>query len=95
MLELGEKGEEYHRQVGKAVRDASGSLIVVCQDESKDFLAKSYLQEVPGSVLVRSLEEARAEAERRVKEEEKTLVVLKGSHAFHLDSLAQDLEKGI
>lgn len=95
MLELGEKGEEYHRQVGKAVRDADGSLIVVCQDESKDSLAKGYTDEVAGSKLVRSLEEARKEAERKVKGSGKTLVVLKGSHAFHLDSLAQNLEKGI
>ncbi|MBQ1804110.1 MAG: hypothetical protein II014_02475, partial [Bifidobacteriaceae bacterium] len=85
----------YHRQVGKAVRDADGSLIVVCQDESKDSLAKGYTDEVAGSKLVRSLEEAREEAERKVKGSGKTLVVLKGSHAFHLDSLAQNLEKGI
>ena len=95
MLELGEKGEEYHREAGRAVRDFSRSLIVVCQDPSKDLLAKAYMEQVPGSKMVRSLEEAREEARKSVKGEEGNLIVLKGSHAFHLDSLAQDLEEGI
>lgn len=95
MLELGEKGEEYHREVGRAVRDFSELLIVVCQDKSKDLLAEAYISQVPGSKLVRSLSEAKEEAEKSVKKTRGSLVVLKGSHAFHLDFLAQKLEKGI
>ncbi|MBR6439911.1 MAG: UDP-N-acetylmuramoyl-tripeptide--D-alanyl-D-alanine ligase [Aeriscardovia sp.] len=94
MLELGEKGEEYHRQVGRLVRDSSAALIVVCQDKGKDALAEAYMEAVPGAKLARSLEEAKGEAERFVREVQKPLIVLKGSHAFHLDSLAGDLEKG-
>ncbi|MBR4399492.1 MAG: UDP-N-acetylmuramoyl-tripeptide--D-alanyl-D-alanine ligase [Aeriscardovia sp.] len=95
MLELGKKGEEYHREVGRAVRECCGSLVVVCQDESEDRLAKAYMEEVPGARLVRSLPEAKEEAGKKAREAKEALVVLKGSHAFHLDSLSQDLEKGI
>lgn len=94
MLELGEKSEEYHRQAARAVRDSSAALIVVCQDKEKDALAGAYMEEVPGAKLARSLEEAKEEAEKFVCRAQRPLVVLKGSHAFHLDCLADDLEKG-
>ncbi|MBR6440039.1 MAG: UDP-N-acetylmuramoyl-tripeptide--D-alanyl-D-alanine ligase [Aeriscardovia sp.] len=94
MLELGEKSEEYHRQAARAVRDSSAALIVVCQDKGKDALARAYMEEVPGAKLARSLEEAKEEAEKFARRAQRPLVVLKGSHAFRLDSLAGDLEKG-
>lgn len=95
MLELGEKGEEYHKEIGRALKDFAKLLIVICQDKSKDSLALAYINQVPGSKLVRSLKEAKEEAEKTVKRVKRGFIVLKGSHAFHLDSFAQELEEGI
>ncbi|MBQ5557020.1 MAG: UDP-N-acetylmuramoyl-tripeptide--D-alanyl-D-alanine ligase [Bifidobacteriaceae bacterium] len=104
MLELGDEGEKLHRGVGAyATQSGIDTLITVgiSGDESGQKLANAYAEgaqtsQSGDSVLIRHATNA-GEAKKMILEEVATysrcIVLLKGSHASGLSSLADDLAR--